>query len=162
MLAMVKSSTHNNDILFRRIGVAEDMTQVVEITRIAHCDQNIPRPHAHGSTAELLVAVNPELVELLRLTLAFTSRTPFRIGKNEKKHNAKAYARDRRLILRKKVHDCRRKQDEEDCDDSQGNFFPCNSQVPGHLPLAMLRFGVTEHQDGQRIQSEAPDDAEGV
>ena len=75
MFAMVKARAHHDDILLGGVGMAEDVAQVVQIARIAHRNQDVAGPHAHGAAAQFLIAVDAELIEALRLSLARSRAT---------------------------------------------------------------------------------------
>ena len=83
MLAMIKASAHHHDVLLDGIGVAQDVAQVVQIARIAHRNQHVARPHAHGAAAEFLVAIHAELVEAFGLSLAFACNAVFGIREDD-------------------------------------------------------------------------------
>ena len=74
--------------------MAENCAQIVEIARIAHRDQDVPGPHAHGAAAQFLIAVDPELVELLGLAMALAGDMVLGEGEDREKHRAEDDAGD--------------------------------------------------------------------
>ena len=72
-LAMVEARAHHDYILLRSVSVGQHLAQVVQISGIAHRNQNVSFANSHGAAAEFLVAVDAELVELFRLAMALFS-----------------------------------------------------------------------------------------
>src|SRR3984885_5795528 len=103
-LAMVEAGAHHDDILLYRVGVAENMAEVVQVAWIAHRNQNVSRAHPHGSAAQLLIAIDAELVKLLRFAVALPGNMPLGEGEDGKEHTAENDSGDGGLVLGKKIH----------------------------------------------------------
>src|SRR5882762_50537 len=99
VLAMVESGTHYDHILTVCVRVGQHLPEIVKIARVAYRDQNVTRTHAHGAATQFLVAINPELVELLRLAVTFAGGAPLRIRKEDEKDSAEADAGDGSFVL---------------------------------------------------------------
>src|ERR1700737_4020309 len=99
VLAMVEAGTHYHHILAICCGVGQHLPEIVKIARVAYRDQNVTRTHAHGAATQFLVAINPELVELLRLAVTFAGGAPFRIRKEDEKDSTEADAGDGSFVL---------------------------------------------------------------
>ncbi len=97
VLAMVQASAHHHDILLAGVGVAQNVSQVIQIARIAHRHQNIAGAHSHSAAAQFLIAVDAELVELLGLAVAFFGYVMLGDGKDGEEDYAEDYAGDRGL-----------------------------------------------------------------
>ena len=78
MFAMVETRAHDDHVLFGGVGVAQDVAQVVKVPRIANRNQNVPWTDAHGAAAQFLIAIDAELVELLRLAVALLGNVALR------------------------------------------------------------------------------------
>src|SRR6266851_6685900 len=110
MFAVVEPGTHHHDILVRRVGASQNISQIVEILGIAHRHQDIAWPDAECTTSQFLVSVDPELPKAFRLALALARNSTFRIGEEGEENNAECDAGDSRLILGEQVDYRRRKQ----------------------------------------------------
>ena len=55
-----------------------------------------------------------------------------------------------------------KKQRQSDQAETNGNLNAANMKIKRHLEFALARLRVTEHEHGQAVHREAPDDAEGV
>src|SRR5208337_4590283 len=101
VLAMIKAGTHDNHVLLGCVGMGQHLAQVVEIAWVPHCDQDISRPHTHGAAAQLLIAINAELIELLGFAVALLGDMAFGDREDGKEYGAENYSRDGGLVLRK-------------------------------------------------------------
>ena len=87
---MIETSGHHDYILTGSVGSGQKLPKVVEVAGIAHCHENIARSHSQSATSQLLVAVHPKLIELLRFTMALFPHAMFGIGKNCEEHASEA------------------------------------------------------------------------
>ena len=85
MFAMIQAGAHDDDILLVRVGVAENVPQVIQIARIAHGDEHVAGANAHRTAAEFLIAVDPELIEALGLSLAFAGNASLGVGEDRRR-----------------------------------------------------------------------------
>ena len=110
MFTVVEPGAHDHDILVRRVGASQNISQIVEILGITHCHQDVPWPNPKSTASQFLVSIYPELPEAFRLALALARNSTFRIGEEGEENNAEGDAGDRRLILGEQVDYRRRKQ----------------------------------------------------
>src|SRR5690242_14281407 len=99
MLAVIQTGAENDYILTIGISLPQNVAQVIEIARIAHRHQDVPRPNTHGSAAQLLVAVNTELIQTLRLARTFPRNSPLGIAENGKEDRAERHAGNGRFLF---------------------------------------------------------------
>src|SRR5262249_45269110 len=88
VFAVIKTCTHHDDVLLVRIGGAQDVAQVVKISRVAHGDQHVSGAHAHGAASKFLVAVDAELIEVFGASLALAGNPAFRVREDRKEEGA--------------------------------------------------------------------------
>src|SRR5216684_669499 len=162
VLPMVEPGAHDDHILAVGVRVGEHLPEIVKIARVAYRDQNVTRTHAHGAATQFLVAINPELVELLGLAVTFAGGAPLRISKQHEKNSAEADAGDSSFVLGEQVYDCCGEKNQKNNNYTERDFLADNPQVPGDLPLPWRGFGIPQHQHRQSIQGETPDHAESV
>ena len=102
---MVEACGHDDCILLIRISAAQDFLQVVQIFGIANGYDNISRSHPQRFSRRLFVAVHPELVEALRLTLPFFGNLLLRVGKEHEKGGAEQHSGAGGLILSEEIRE---------------------------------------------------------
>src|SRR5580704_3227492 len=159
---MVEACAHHNDILLDGIGTRQDRAEIVQIARVAHGYEDVPGTHAHGATTQFLIAVDAELVELLRLTMALAGDVPLRQRENHEKHGAENDAGDGGFVLGEKIYDGGDEQHGRDYDETKRDLRLADMEVTGNAPFAVAGFGEAQDQDGQRLHGKAPDHTEGV
>ncbi len=79
--------------------MGQNLPQVVKIARVSHRDQNISRTHAHRSAAQFLIAVDAELVKLLRLAVTLFCDVTLGESEYREENAAENHSGDRGLIL---------------------------------------------------------------
>ena len=94
-LAMVEAGAHHDHILLGGVGVGQHLAQVVEIAGIAHRNQNVSRAHAHGAAAQFLVAVDAELIELLRFAVTLFGNVALGEREDGEENGAENHSGDR-------------------------------------------------------------------
>ena len=92
---MIEAGAHDHDVLLGRVGVAQDVPQIVEIAGIAHRDQDVSGPHAHGAAAQFLIAIDAKLVELLGFAVALLGDVALGEREDGKERGAENQSRDR-------------------------------------------------------------------
>ena len=101
--------------------------------------RTLPARTPNARAIHFLVAVNAELVEILRLTLTLLAHPVLGVGEDGKENQAEGNAGDRGLGLSKQIHQRGNEQHNGNCDQADGNFTPANVQVSGDFPLAVYR-----------------------
>ena len=86
----------------------------------------------------------------------------FGYGEDQEESDAEGNTGDRGRRLGQQVSEGGQEQNDGDGHQPQRHFFPSQLQVPGDLPLAVFRFGVTQNEHGQGLKAETPDHAEGI
>src|SRR5215471_11119780 len=162
MFAMVEARAHHDYVLLARICMAQNVAQVIEVSRITDRDEYVTRPHSHGPATEFLVAVHPELIELLGLAVAFFSHVVLGDGEDRKERRAKDHSGDRSLIFREQVDDGGNEQNGGNQKQTDRDLGFSDVKIPGHFPLAAAWLGKAQHHHGKRFHGETPDYAEGV
>src|ERR1019366_9874018 len=87
---------------------------------------------------------------------------PLRDGEHSKQKRAERNPRDGSQLLGEEVDDGGGKQQQRDQSQANWDLGFADVKVARDLPLAVLRFFEAQYQHGQRLESEAPDDTEGV
>src|SRR5579864_9400790 len=103
MLAMVQASGHDHDVLLFGVCPSQHVLQVIQVSWIAHRDDDVSRPHAQCFGRRLLVAIDPELIETLRLSLPLPRDAFLRISENHEKYSAKQDAGAGSFVLGKEI-----------------------------------------------------------
>ena len=83
-------------------------------------------------------------------------------GEDDEERSSKDDTADGSDGLGKEIDDGGGEQDEEDRDESQREFSLSDADVKRDLPAAFAVVLPTEDEHGERVEGEAPDDAEGV
>src|SRR5579863_9022184 len=162
VLTMVEARRHHHYILAGSIGTAKDVMQVVEISRVADSHQNVAGTNSQSAAAQLLVSVDSELIQILRLAMPGLGHLMFGIGENNKKHHTERDPGNGCFSFREQVHEGCGEQHGRDYYQSRRHFLPSDVEVPWYLPLSIQGFGITKHEHRQRLQGEAPNHAERV
>src|SRR5207237_5789856 len=92
MYTVVEPGAHDHDILVRRVGASQNISQIVEILGITHCHQDVPWPNPKSTASQFLVSIYPELPEAFRLALALARNSTFRIGEEGEEKKAEGDA----------------------------------------------------------------------
>src|ERR1700733_10771897 len=100
---MIQAGTHHNYVLLAGVGMAEHISQVVQIARIAHSHQDIAGSHSHRATYPLLIAVDDEVIKLFRLALALFGDLAFVHGEYREEERAKDDPRYGGFVLLKQI-----------------------------------------------------------
>src|SRR6266849_1551341 len=116
MFAVVEPGTHHHDILVRRVGASQNISQIVEILGIAHRHQDIAWPDAECTTSQFLVSVDPELTKAFRFAQALPRNSTLRIAEERKENRSERDAGDGGLRLSKQVNYCSQEQDNRNDD----------------------------------------------
>src|SRR5579859_355133 len=162
VLPMIKASAHNDDVLFGRIGMLKDLAEIIQISRITHGDQDVAWSNPHRTAAQLLVSVNPKLVQLLGSAVALAPHPVLGIREDSEECSAECDAGDGCFILGKKVNDGSREKNDGNDGQPDWDLFPGNVKISWNFPLSIAWFGVAQHQHGERFHGEAPDHAKGI
>src|SRR5579862_1476126 len=112
----------------------------MQISGIAHGHEYIPWPDAHRTAAEFLISIDPELIELFRLSVPRLSDVPFRERKDREEHAAEDHSSNGRLRLGEQVHNRGDEQDRRDRRQAQRNLDIPDVQISCHFPLTMTRL----------------------
>src|SRR5664279_2473016 len=86
----------------------------------------------------------------------------FRDGEDAKQNCTECDARDSGQLFGEEIDDGSSKQQQRNQSQADRDLYLAYVKVARNLPLAILRLGKTQHEHGQRLESEAPDDTEGV
>src|ERR1700757_2042194 len=107
----------------------------MQVPWIANGHQDVARSDPHGSATQFLVAVDPKLIELFRLSVALLRHVPFGNGKNAKENGAEDHARDGRFGLGKQVDYGSGEQNHENYRQAKWDFPFANVQISRNLPF---------------------------
>src|SRR5207244_9677183 len=99
MFTVVEPGAHDHDILVRRVGASQNISQIVEILGITNCHQDVHWPNPKSTASQFLVSIYPELPEAFRLALVLARNSTFRIGEEDDENNTEGNNGDDSLII---------------------------------------------------------------
>ncbi len=154
---------HDDDVALAGVGVVERPVQVLQRVVIAHRHQQVAGARGQLAEADVARRQHLELIEMGRLACGPPAGgRP--LGEDEPgvEDQREGDAGDRGQLFREQVGGRDGEQRQRDHTQTDGQLDSADAQVPSHPPLARPWLLEAQHQHGQRLQREAPDDAERI
>ena len=130
---------------------------------VAHGDHDAAGTDANGSTADLVLMLELEVVLHLALGLGvFAHVGALREGEDDEERRSEDDAADGGHGLGEEIHHGRGGEHEEDRDEAEGNLGFADADVRRNLPAAFAVIFPAENEHGEGVEGEGPDDAEGI
>src|SRR5262245_7347110 len=144
------------------IGSIQNLTEMVESIGIADRDEDISGTGSDQAIVKLRIVEDAELFQRFLVAGLFPFGVSLGQGKNPEEHGAEDHARNGGVLLGQEVGDGNQEQEGRDQSEPERYLMLADYQVARDLPFAMLWILIAKNGDGEPVEGETPDDAEGV
>ncbi len=154
---------HDDDILVADVEFFQGPAQVDQGVVIAHGNQHVATANVKAFALNGIALQQLELVVHVVVGRGFLlSIGELGDGEDEEENRGKCDAADGGDGLGEKVDECRGEQDHGDRGHAEGDLVASDSEIDRHFPAALAFVFEAEHEHGEALEGEAPDDTEGI
>src|ERR1700675_1451353 len=156
--AAQQADVQNDYIAASRLDAIENVGKMIENEVVADRHEDVARPRANSFRCQLGLQLQVELVHLHVSRAASVSAT---LGnrENDEEQNGKSAACHGGYRLGEKIDHSDKKQRQRDQAEADRNLHAPNIEIQGDLELAYAGSRVSQHEDGQAVHRETPNDA---
>src|SRR5205085_7358661 len=154
---------HHDEVFLARVRHLKGLPDVFERVVVAHEAERVSGSNLDSLVRDRLLRLKPELVNFdVRGGPSLTLVDSFGDEEDDEEDYCEGDAADGRNLLRDEIYSGDREQKRRDDAESERDFVSVEPDVERHLPLALAPVFEPQHEDGQPLEGERPDDAEGV
>src|ERR1019366_1235385 len=151
-----------DDVDLAGVGLEQDALQVLQAVGIAHRDHDVAGTHVDGLLGNFRMRIQAELLGLRPLRCLEFAMVEVTDLEDDEEGDGEDDPCDGRRLLSEHVDHGEGEEGDGDHHQAERDFGLADEEIERHLPIAVARLLVAQHEHTKRFHGETPDHAEGV